>query len=303
MLTKAEWQMLADKNLTRIAKMIYTGIFNNYVDHNTQLVSVNFCTITEYLTYLPAAGSSNKPEIPTRQEIRTAIDSLEKKGLLYVVLKGDRNRKAPVYNMPFSYKRQKPKQTQAGQGLEVPTATQQQPNSNPTQQPNIKPSYLPENKGLELAQQPKQQPNQNTQQQPLYSSTVNNTVLNARKNNLPIPANQNPDVQQSCNLNCRHQLTTIIDYFINNGSTEELASEFFNYYESSNWTRPNNSKIVKFEPTANNWMHNKAMNQLKTTNQQNGNNYAKPTSGTKTVFQFAQQMQEQAGPSEWNANE
>lgn len=57
-------------------------------------------------------------------------------------------------------------------------------------------------------------------------------------------------------------LNDVIDYFIENGSTEEQAEAFWDYWEAFDWVAKNGSRIKKWQPKAHYWIkRNKQTNQ------------------------------------------
>lgn len=289
MLYKDEAQALDDESLSHVAKLIYLGVFYRNVDHNTALACVKMRQMIDFVRYIPTPGSVDKSIMPTRQNIRTALKKLENVGLIELVYAGERNRKMPVYFMPLTWRRskkaQQPNETRENKGNSDVTATQQQPNSNPKHQPNTNPVQSEETQGLQGEQHIQQQPNISPQQQPPIYISIKDPLYKSRAKNI------SPDVLETkTGSSTRVNLDAVIQYFLDNGGSEEKAHDFFYHYESVDWKRPKSGPIQNWQALASKWIHNGAMDLLNQPNQQIGKfNHDKPKSNRQNIYDIAEQ--------------
>lgn len=119
----------------------------------------------------------------------------------------------------------------------------------------------PDNEELSNRQSGKKSPNNQAENYPinrqdiaLTSGTGVPTSKNIQSKN--IQSIYSEDAQSAPALN------DVIDYFIENGSTEEQAEEFMDYWEALDWKIKNGTRITKWQAKANSWMRkNKQANQ------------------------------------------
>lgn len=300
MWTDDEWVALSDNSLNFMAHKVYSYL-NRYVDHRTGLASASTSQLIDFVTFEPKPGSREKRVIPTRQNIRTALEQLQNVGLVEVKIKGERNRQTPVYLLPFTWVRkakthqpnsnptQSPVNAGFNDGLEHRGATQHQPNTNPKEQPNTNPTQSHVNAGFNVNLKTDEQPNKTPEEQPLYSTTLKDNISNNAREKI-----LNPDVETTIEVNFKPpNLDNIIQFFLSTGGSEDHANDFYDHYESVNWTRPGSGRIAQWQPLARKWIRDKAMNQLKQPNQQSGKPYyEKPKSKQHKIFDFAQQQAE-----------
>jgi hypothetical protein len=274
MFKPAEFQALNYSELPLLAGYIYTGVFLFYVDHRTQLAQVSDAHIRDLLTKQVKPGSKKAPYVPTRQEIRWAIQQLIAEGLLKVKKPGTKSKQAPVYLLPLTYKKLTTTATATQEGTQKPVitgdtgridtvgtaigTTKEQPRNSHWQQPQEQPQETQVTQGIQASEQPQEQPHKNGEEPHLYYNT-NKTICISTEIQKIFTTPKTPEITPFS----RFKKTDVINYFLNSGSEQTLANEFFDHYDSVNWNRPGSGPIMKFEPVANKWIRNNALNTMK----------------------------------------